>query len=209
MKGRHIMARYHKLILAILLILPLIFLASCDYGKVDQGRVVKFDKEKGTVTIIRDLKNDSQNPDYSYLPALVYTMPGDPAETGPEPKAGLRLKLDTRNNQITLFDPEAGKFETISYTLIDQKENLSKDDPLVFDASTKKTKPFPIVDKEKKTITVFSSRLKTLTTFSLPEKYFSLPEYTWDAGDEVRIYYKEEGKALRFMNISKTDIFKK
>jgi len=36
-----------------------------------------------------------------------------------------------------------------------------------------------------------------------------MPENTWDAGDEVRIYYKEAGKALRFMNISKTDIFKK
>ena len=203
------MARHHKLILAILLILPLVFLAACDYGKVDQGRVVKFDKEKGTVTIIRDLKNDSQNPDYSYLPALVYTMPADPAETGAEPKAGLRLKLDTKNNQITIYDPEGGKFETITYTLIDQKENVGKEDPLVFDASQKKAKKFPVVDKEKKTIAVFSSRQKTLTTFSLPEKYFSLPESTWDAGDEVRMYYKEDGKALRFMNVSKTDIFKK
>lgn len=203
------MAKYHKLILAVLLTLPLIFLGGCDYGKVDQGRVVKFDKEKGTVTIIRDLKNDSQNPDYSYLPALVYTMPKDPTDTGPEPKAGLRLKLDTKNNQIIVYDPAAGKFETISYSLIDQKENVGKDNPLVYDASAQKAKPFPAIDKEKKTITVFSSRQKTLTTFSLPERYFSLPEYTWDAGDEVRIYYKEDGKALRFMNISKTDIYKK
>ena len=35
------------------------------------------------------------------------------------------------------------------------------------------------------------------------------PDETWDAGDEARVYYKEEGKALRFMNISKTNIFKK
>jgi hypothetical protein len=208
MNGRHIMARYQKFIFTIPLILPLVFLASCNYGKVDQGRVVKFDKEKGTVTIIRDSGNDSLNTSYS-LPALVYSMPKDPAEIGPEPKVGLRMKLDTKNNQITFFDPEAGKLETISYALIDQKENLAGDDPLVFDASQKKTKKFPAVDKEKKTITVFSSRQKILTTFSLPEKYFGLPEYTWDAGDEVRIYYKEEGKALRFMNVSKTDIFKK
>ena len=26
------------------------------------------------------------------------------------------------------------------------------------------------------------------------------------AGDDVRIYYKESGKALRFMNVFKTDI---
>ncbi|MGA2401016.1 MAG: DUF4881 domain-containing protein [Syntrophobacteraceae bacterium] len=203
------MARYHKLILAILLILPLVFLAACEYGKVDQGRAVKFDKEKGTLTMIRDLNNDSRNPDYSYLPALVYTLPKDPAEVGPEPKAGLLMKLDTRNNRITIYDPEAGKFATISYTLIDQKENVGREDPLVFDASQNKAKKFPAIDKEKKTITIYSSRQKTLTTFSLPEMYFSLPEYTWDSGDEVRIYYKEDGKALRFMNVTRTDIYKK
>ena len=43
----------------------------------------------------------------------------------------------------------------------------------------------------------------------LPEEYFAMPDSTWDAGDEARVYYKEEGKALRFMNITKTNIFKK
>jgi hypothetical protein len=119
------------------------------------------------------------------------------------------MKLDTRNNQIVIYDPEAGKLETIPYTLIDQKENVGKEDPLVFDESLKKAKRFPVVDKENKTITVFSSRQKILTTFSLPEMYFRLPQNTWDAGDEARIYYKEDGKALRFMNVTKTDIYKK
>ena len=72
-----------------------------------------------------------------------------------------------------------------------------------------KPKKFPVVDREKKTITVYSKRQQILTTLTLPEEYFALPDYTWDAGDEVRIYYKEEGKAQRFMNITKTDIFKK
>jgi len=36
-----------------------------------------------------------------------------------------------------------------------------------------------------------------------------LPENTWEAGDEVRIYCKEPGKPLRFGKISKTQIFKK
>ncbi|HYA43073.1 MAG TPA: DUF4881 domain-containing protein [Syntrophobacteraceae bacterium] len=202
------MARHHKLIFSVLLVLPLIFAAACNYGKVDQGRVVKFDKAKGTVCIIRDCGSDSRNPDYR-LPTVVYTMPEDPAEVGPEPKSGLRIKLDSKNNQITFCNIEAGKLETISYTLIDQKEGVAEDDPLVFDASRRKVKKFPSVDREKKTITVYSSRQKVLTTFSLPEEYFRLPEYTWDAGDEVRIYYKEEGKALRFMNVTKTDIFKK
>ncbi len=70
-------------------------------------------------------------------------------------------------------------------------------------------KNFRLLIGQKKTITIYSKRQQTLITFSLPEEYFALPEYTWDSGDEVRIYYKEEGKARRFMNVTKTDIFKK
>ena len=80
---------------------------------------------------------------------------------------------------------------------------MEGDDPLV------KGKKFPMVDKEKKAITLYSKRQKLLTTFSVPDEYFALPDSAWDAGDEVRIYYKEDGKAARLMNISKTDIFKK
>jgi hypothetical protein len=208
-KGRHIMASYRKMIVSILLILPIAFICACEYGKVDQGRVVKFDKDKGIVTLIRDQANDSQTPEYTYLPALTYTIPKDPSEMGAEPKAGMRMKLDTKKNEIVLYDQATQKFKTIPYTLIEQKENVAKDDPLVYDESQKKAKKLPAIDKEKKTITIYSGRQKILTTFSLPEEYFSLPESTWDAGEEVRIYYKEEGKALRLMNISKTDIYKK
>jgi hypothetical protein len=91
----------------------------------------------------------------------------------------------------------------ISYTLIDQKENVGKNSPLVAG------KKFPIVDKDKKAITVFSGRQRLLVTFSVPEEYMAMPDNTWEAGDEVRIYYKEAGKAARFMNITRTDIFKK
>lgn len=203
------MARYQKLFLALLLILPIAFITGCEYGKVDQGRVIKLDKEKGVVTFIRDVKNDAQNPDYSYLPPLSYTLPKDPAEMGPEPKAGLRMKLDTKKNEITIYDPAAQKFKTIQYTLIEQKENVTKEDPLVYDSTQHKSKKFPVVDKDKKTITVYSGRQKILTTFSLPEEYFSLPDSTWDSGDEVRVYYQEDGKALRLMNVSRTDIYKK
>ena len=197
------MARYFKLGFAILLILPLAFIAGCEYGKVDQGRVVKMDKDKGTVTLIRDLKNDTQNPDYSYLPPLTYTLPKDTHEMGPEPKVGLRMKLDTKKNQIVIYDPVAQNFKTISYTLIDQKEGVAKGNPLVAG------KKFPMVDRTKKAITIYSGRQNLLVSFSVPDEYLALPDNTWEAGDEVRIYYKEPGKALRFQNISKTDIFKK
>lgn len=174
-----------------------------EYGKVDQGRVIKFDKEAKTVTLIQDKKAEPSKPDYSALPPHSYTLPKNPAEMGPEPKAGLRMKLDTEKNEIIIFDVAAQNFKTIAYTPVDKQEKIAKDHPLV------KDKKFPAVDKEKKTITIYSGRQKMLVTISVPDEYMDLPVSTWDAGDEVRIYYKEEGVALRFMNISKTDIFKK
>lgn len=190
--------------LNLLVALPLVFLFGCaEEGKVDQGRVVAFDKDKQLVTIIRDKKIDSLNPDYSYLPPLSYTLPSDPMETGPLPKVGARMKLDAEKNQIIIFDAKAQNFKTIDFKPIEKKTGVEKDDPLV------KGKKFPVVDKQKKTVTIYSSRQKILETIGLSDEYFERPDSTWDAGDEVRIYYKQDGKALRFMNITQTDIFKK
>jgi len=194
----------------VLLALPMLLLLGCnDYGKVDQGRVVKYDMETKTLVMIRDKSNDSLSPDYSSLPPLTYTMPVKPEEMGPEPKAGGRMKIDNKMNQITIFDPSTQSFKVIDFVMVDFKENINKEHPLVFDKDTEKPKKFPVVDKDKRTVTIYSGRQKTLSVIQLPEEYFAMPDSTWDAGDEVRMYYKEEGKALRFMNISKTNIFKK
>jgi hypothetical protein len=203
------MAIKRSWLMTFLIILPLALVVSCsEFGKVDQGRVVKFDKEKWTATIIRDVKHDAKNPDYNHLPPITYALPKNPMEMGEEPKAGGRMKLDTKNKQLVIFDPSAQNFKTIDYTLIDEKDDIGRDDPLVYDKAEKKAKKFPVVDKEKKTISIYSGRQKILVTFSLPEEYFSLPDSTWDAGDEIRIYYHEEGKAQRCMNVTRTDIFR-
>ena len=182
----------------------------CDeYGKVDQGRVIAFDKDKQTVTVIEDKNMDSQNPDYAILPPHTYTMPTDPAERGADPKIGMRLKLDVDAKVIKIFNTQTQAIEDLPITIVDVQKDIAKDHPLVFDKEKNAAKKFPLVDQDKKTITIYSGRQKMLVTFSVPEEYFGMPEYTWEAGDEVRIYWKEKGKALRFMNISKTDIFKK
>jgi hypothetical protein len=173
-----------------------------ELGKVDQGRVIAFDNAKATVTFINDVKHDPANPDYSGAP-MTFSLPTDPADRGEDPKAGKRMKLDAKTREIVIYDAGTQSMKKITYTLIDQKEGVAKDDPLV------KGKKFPLVEKDKKAITIYSGRQKLLTTFSLPEEYFALPDDTWEAGDEVRVYYKEPGKALRFMNITRTDIFKK
>lgn len=190
--------------LTLLALLPLAVALGCgELGKVDQGRVIEYDSAKGIVTLIQDKKAEPGNPDYNTLPPHVYAIPKDPMEMGPEPRAGKRMKLDTKAREIVIFDSAAQNFKKIAYTLIDQKEGVARDNPLVAG------KKFPAVDKEKKTIQVYSGRQKLLVTFSLPDEYLAMPADTWEAGDEVRIYFKEPGKALRFMNITKTDIFKK
>lgn len=205
------MARKHSWLMTVLVTLPLGLALGCsgNFGKVEQGRVIAYDKDRKMVTVIKDVGRDSKNPDYTALPPVTFALPTDPKEMGPEPKAGKRMKLDTQNRQIVVYVPTLTNFAKINYTLIDQKENVGDKDPLVYDSGQDKPKKFPAVDQYKKTITIYSKRQKTVTTFSVPDEYFSLPEDTWDNGDEVRIYTKEDGKAARFMNVSKTDIYKK
>lgn len=194
--------RYWKFLLVAL---PLAALFGCvEDGKVDQGRVVAFDAEKRLVTIIRDVKMDAVSPQYTHLPPLVYELPADPAETGPLPRVGRRLKLDAEKNQIVLFDPATQNFKRVDFTPVEKIMNVSPNDTRV------KGKKFPIIDRgAKKTITIYSSRQRILETIQVGEEYLGLPDSTWEAGDEVRIYYKQGGKALRFMNITQTDLSKK
>ena len=194
--------RLWLIVLPIVLIAPLV-IGCGDLGQVDQGRVVAYDKDKKLVTIIQDKKAEPGRPDYNTLPPHVYAMPADPSEIGAEPKAGKRMNLDTKTNTITIFDAAAADFKKIPITVLDEKKDVSRDNPLV------KDQKFPLVDKDKKKITVYSGRQKILLTFTVPEENFNLPDDSWDAGDEVRIYYHKPGVAQRFMNITKTDIFKK
>jgi hypothetical protein len=197
----------------LLCLFPALLLTGCGngnrFGKVDQGRAVEFDREKRTVTLIRDESADPRKPSYTRLPPITYELPKDPDEMGEEPKVGFRVNLDAQKNQITIFDPVLKNFKTINYKLIAQMERVERDDTLVFDKHAGKARKFPVIDRDRKTITVYSGRQKILTTFTVPGQYLARPDKTWDAGDEVRIYYKEEGKALRFMNVTRTDIFKK
>jgi len=202
--------KVNRLMSALAVLLLVAVFAGCQkMGRVDQGRVIEFDKEKGTVTMIRDASPNPDTPEYSHLPPVTYQVPTNPDEMGADPKPGKRMKLDAIHREIVIYVPALNNFAKINYTLVDQKENVDPDDPLVLDKVTRKPKTFPMVDPHRKTITIYSKRQKTVTTFSVPDEYFAMPVDTWDSGDDIRIYYKEEGKARRLMNVSKTDIFKK
>lgn len=183
--------------------------AGCtDFGTVDQGRVIAYDKNEKTIVMIRDKSPDPKKPDYTGMPPVSYKLPADPHETGPAPKAGQLMKIDLDKKEAVIFVSHLNNIATVPYTLVDQKKADPKD-PLVYDPATKKIREFPIIDQSNKTIELYLEKKKTLLTFSVPDEYFSLPPETWAMGDEVRVYYKEPGKSLRFMNVSKTDIFKK
>jgi hypothetical protein len=203
-QGEAFMKKYRLwlIVLPIVMIAPLL-IGCAELGDVDQGRVVAYDPAKKLVTIIQDKKAEPGRPDYNTLPPHAYTMPADEAEIGAVPKPGKRMNLDTKSNTITIFDAAANDFKKIPITVLDEQKDISRDNPKV------KDQKFPMVDKDKKKITVYSGRQKILLTFSVPEEFFALPDDTWEAGDEVRIYFHKPGVAQRFMNISKTDIFKK
>lgn len=183
--------------------LLLILVCGCELGQVDQGRVIAYDPQKGIVTLIQDKRAEPGNPDYNTLPPHTYKIPEDPGEMGPVPVAGKRIKLDVKAKEIVIYDDATQNFKTIPFTIIDMRTGIGTDHPLV------RGKTFPIIDREKKTITEYSRRQRLLITFTVADEYFNLPPETWEAGDEVRIYYKEPGKALRMMNITRTDIYKK
>jgi len=189
---------------ALILILPLLgfeALGTKSTENVDQGRVIQFDNAKGIISVILNKNADHLNSEYRSLPPMTYTLPEATQAIGYIPKAGLRLKLDPKNHEIVIFDKASQGFKTINYALIDQKENIAKNNPLVLENG--KPKKFPVIDKEKNLVKIYSERQRILTTFTLPAKYLSLPEYTWGAGDEVLIHYKKDGQTRRVTKIVK------
>lgn len=174
--------------------------------KVDQGRVVHFDQAKGIIKVILNKNADHLNPDYSSLPPMTYTLPAGSGAMGFIPKAGLRLKLDTKNNEIVIFDEANQKIKPIKYAVVNKKENIAQNNPLVMEEGH--LKKFPVIDRAKNIFSIYSERQRILTTFTLPTEYFSLPESTWAAGDDILIYYKEEGKTRKVTKVVKIDYTK-
>ena len=200
-------------ILPTLLALASLSLAACgDYGQVEQGRVVAYDAEKKIVSFIKDAGTDDKNPQYTVLPVMTFAMPTDPAEMGAPPAAGLRVKLDLDKKIITMYSLKTKEFDELPFEVVAKHEDVDvrKQHPLVFDTATNKARPFPVVNADEKTVTIYSRRQKMLCTIKLADAAFAkYGPKDWEAGDEVRVYYKEPGKALRFMNVTRTDFTKR
>jgi len=206
-------------ILPLLLVLTGLMLVGCgEYGKVEQGRTVYFDKEKSTVGIVVDDNLDPKKPpNYATLPAHFFVLPADPIERGEDPTPARRMNLDVEKKIITMYNSDTKSFEDLPFEVMEDHKDvdLRRRHPLVWDRTTRRAIRFPRVNAAEKTITIYSTRQLRLTTIKLSEENFGkYKEGEWGAGDEVRIYYREgygnspdkPGKSLRFMNITKTDI---
>ena len=151
-----------------------------------------------------DVNHDQLNPHYSGG-IHEYTLPADPAEIGPLPVPGGRVMFDLDKSTVTIYNPATKALEVLNVQFTDVEKGIKRTHPKV------QGKTFPIIDKDKMTVTEYSGRLQALVTFTIPADKLDMPPATWEAGDEVRMYYKENAKhqALRFMNITRTNIFKK
>ncbi len=187
---------------ALLSIACLLFLVGCSgFGQVNQGRVIAYDAAKGLVTLISEpYGQEPPAMKYGVLPPVTIQVPEDPRQMGPAPKAGQLMSVDSQNRKVVVFDPATQTFKSIAFNLVLQRDSVFADDPAV------KGVKFPSIDRDRKTITVYSSRQRQLVTFAVPDEYFDLPAGTWAMGDEVRYYYKEPHRALRFMNVTRTGI---
>jgi hypothetical protein len=165
-------------------------------GRVEQGRAVSYDRKSRQVILIRDSKGGLGKPVYDVLPSLTVQLPEDPEEMGPEPQAGKLMRVDANSHVIVIFDSAAGGFRTIPYAPLEEHRNVAKPPDL------------PNVDWTRKTITIYSAEERMAITFPASEELLSMPADTFRFGDEIRYYYRDSGKALRLMNVSKTDLQK-
>jgi hypothetical protein len=162
------------------------------FGSVNQGQVIGYQRDTGVVTLISDSNfRDPAHPRFDVLPPVTVQAPEDPAEMGPSPAAGKLLRVDPAARRLTIFNGAKQRIEEVAYTEAGTAAGCA---------------PAPLVDRTKKTVTLCIDR-KT-AVLAVAGEYLALPDDTWTAGDQVRYYYKDPARALRMMNVTKTNLNK-
>lgn len=165
-------------------------------GQVEQGRVIAYDRQTRRVTLIREDAAASRSSP-GILPPVTIAAPADPNEMGPAPSAGGLMLLDVRNRRIVIYDRVTRAFRSIAYTTLEERRNVGQ------------TPGPPVVDRARKTITLYAAKERMLITFGASDDLLAMPADTWRAGDVVRYYYKDHpARALRLMNVTQTDLSK-
>jgi len=192
-----IVAKISKFVLATALLVLLAFPAQ---AADVYGRVVEYDKAEKKVTFIEDKLawSNPQRPEFTVLPAKEAVLPEDPADMAP--KAGGRLRVDYEKKEIIIYNSSTKAIDTFGIEIVSKTENVEADNPLVSDGG--KPKVFPVVDKAKSEITIYSRRQKNVCTIKVPESYMSLPDAVWDDGHNIKLAMDGD-KVTGFTNLSK------
>jgi hypothetical protein len=171
-----------------------LMLAGCNIsGKVEQGRVIAYDKDAGRVTLIPELRAPGSQGTYA-LPAVTVQTPEEPKEMGPAPTPGRLMQVDVKKHRLVYYDTTSQSLHTIPYTPLEERDKVAKAPTAVG------------VNREKRTITIYSRTLKRLVVLVATDEMLAMPADTFKYGDIVRYYYKDPARALRFMNVSRTDL---
>ena len=183
-------------IAALACILVALALTGCGpQGKVEQGRVIAYDPQTRQVTLIPEAAAPPRSGP-GVLPPVTIATPTDASEMGPAPKSGGLMLVDARNHRIVVYNGATQSFQTIQYKVVAERHNVARSAGVA------------VVDRAGKTITIYAAKEKALITFAASDELLAMPAATWRAGDVVRYYFKEPGQALRFMNVTATDLSK-
>jgi hypothetical protein len=179
-----------------------IVLPGCtNLGKVDQGRVIRFDLATGMVTIIRDSNYaDPSHPRYDVLPPVTVRIPEDRKQMGPAPEPGGLLHLDLQAKTAIIFDRSKQRIATVPFRVLETDDRVPVNDSRVTGGL------LPLMHRDQKAVTLYSPDTRQIVKISIPDEFLSLPVEAWRAGDEIRYYYKDPAQALRMMNVTKTRI---
>ena len=184
----------HKFLKVFFALCLMLVICSPALGADTYGRVVAYDKDAKKMTFIEDALgwSNPKRPEFTVLPPKEVTLAEDPGDMAP--KAGGRMRIDYQTKEIIIFNAKTGALDTFPVEVVGMTENVEADDPLVAGKS------FPVIEKEKAEITLYSRRQKNVATIKVPADYMDLPDATWDDGHNIKVD-AETGKG--FENLSK------
>ena len=189
--------RVWKVLIAAMLCIGL---ASPAFAADTYGRVVAYDKDAKKVTFIEDALgwSNPKRPEFTVLPAKVVTLAADPGDMAP--KAGGRLRIDYGEKLIIIYNPKTEKIEQFTVEVVSTTPDVMPDSPLINENG--KLKKFPIVDKAKAEITIYSRRQNNLATIKVPASYMELNDAVWDDGHNIKLVL-DGSSGKDFVNLSK------
>ena len=141
-----------------------------------------FDPAAKTLTIVVDVTHDQSAPHYSG-DVHTFKLPAEARDMGPAPTVGGRLMIELEKSALLLYDPDSKSIKELPVQFTDVEKNISAKHPKVAG------KTFPVVDKEKQTVTVYSSACGLWSPLGARARAGSAP-YVGRSCDEMRIAYR-------------------